>query len=177
MSLEPHNHLFRCRPIRDPDGAVEYAKQTISDLLRNQIDISQLVITKELTKTDSEYTAKQAHVELANRLAIVTLAIVTLAIVTLAIVTLAIVTLPIVTLAIVTLAIVTLASVTHPIHIRYLAPKPPPPTMRLSPALFGMKKGDTFAVPISCNITFNPLPRHRKLLPLSQAISPSPLST
>ncbi len=52
---------------RDPQGAVEYAKQTISDLLCNRIDISQLVITKELTKTDEDYSAKQAHVELANR--------------------------------------------------------------------------------------------------------------
>ncbi|XP_060084003.1 DNA polymerase delta catalytic subunit-like [Ylistrum balloti] len=53
---------------RDPNGAVEYAKQTISDLLCNRIDISQLVITKELTKTDDEYSAKQAHVELAHRI-------------------------------------------------------------------------------------------------------------
>lgn len=52
---------------RDPDGAVEHAKQTISDLLCNRIDISNLVITKELTKTDKEYAGKQAHVELANR--------------------------------------------------------------------------------------------------------------
>ncbi|KAK2158176.1 hypothetical protein LSH36_175g04050 [Paralvinella palmiformis] len=53
---------------RDPDGAVEHAKQMISDLLCNRLDISQLVITKELTKTDAEYSAKQAHVELANRM-------------------------------------------------------------------------------------------------------------
>lgn len=46
---------------------MEYAKQTISDLLCNRIDISHLVITKELTKTDDEYAGKQAHVELANR--------------------------------------------------------------------------------------------------------------
>jgi DNA polymerase delta subunit 1 len=51
---------------RDPDGAIEYAKQIISDLLCNRIDISQLVITKELTKT--EYAAKQAHVELAAKM-------------------------------------------------------------------------------------------------------------
>lgn len=51
---------------RDPDGAVEYAKQVIADLLCNRIDISQLVITKELTK--SEYKAKQAHVELAIKM-------------------------------------------------------------------------------------------------------------
>lgn len=53
---------------RDPDGAINYAKQTISDLLCNRIDISQLVITKELTKTDKEYAGKQAHVELANKI-------------------------------------------------------------------------------------------------------------
>ncbi|XP_058461751.1 DNA polymerase delta catalytic subunit [Malaya genurostris] len=51
---------------RNPEGAVEYAKQTIADLLCNRIDISQLVITKELAKTD--YAAKQAHVELANKM-------------------------------------------------------------------------------------------------------------
>lgn len=52
---------------RDPDGAVIYAKQVISDLLQNNVDISQLVITKELAKED--YTAKQAHVELAKKIA------------------------------------------------------------------------------------------------------------
>ena len=57
-----HNVLL----FRDPDGAVNYAKQIISDLLRNDIDISQLVITKELTKND--YTAKQAHSELAQKM-------------------------------------------------------------------------------------------------------------
>ena len=51
---------------RDPTGAMEFAKQNISDLLCNRIDISQLVITKELTKT--EYTNKQAHVELAIKM-------------------------------------------------------------------------------------------------------------
>ncbi|XP_064480973.1 DNA polymerase delta catalytic subunit-like isoform X2 [Ornithodoros turicata] len=52
----------------DPNGAVDFAKQTIADLLCNRVDISQLVITKELTKNDGEYAAKQAHVELANRM-------------------------------------------------------------------------------------------------------------
>ncbi|KAJ0180423.1 hypothetical protein K1T71_003827 [Dendrolimus kikuchii] len=51
---------------RDPEGAVNYAKQVIADLLCNRIDISQLVITKELAKSD--YAAKQAHVELANKM-------------------------------------------------------------------------------------------------------------
>ena len=52
---------------RDPNGAVAYTKQVISDLLCNRIDISQLVITKELTKTGDEYSGKQAHSELAER--------------------------------------------------------------------------------------------------------------
>jgi len=53
---------------RDPDGATEFAKQTISDLLCNRIDISQLIISKELTKTGEDYAGKQAHVELAARM-------------------------------------------------------------------------------------------------------------
>ena len=53
---------------RDPQGAVQFVKQVISDLLCNRIDISQLVITKELTKSDSEYANKQAHCELANKM-------------------------------------------------------------------------------------------------------------
>ncbi|KAL1969763.1 hypothetical protein VTN77DRAFT_8316 [Rasamsonia byssochlamydoides] len=51
---------------RDIDGAQEYVKETISDLLQNKIDMSKLVITKALSKAD--YTAKQAHVELAERM-------------------------------------------------------------------------------------------------------------
>lgn len=53
---------------RDPNGAISYAQHTISDLLCNRIDIAQLVISKELTKTDQEYSGKQAHVELANKM-------------------------------------------------------------------------------------------------------------
>ncbi|KAK4137683.1 hypothetical protein BT67DRAFT_415301 [Trichocladium antarcticum] len=51
---------------RDTPGAEEYVKDTISELLQNKIDMSKLVITKALTKDD--YTAKQAHVELAQRM-------------------------------------------------------------------------------------------------------------
>lgn len=51
---------------RCPQDAVEHVKEIISDLLCNRIDISQLIITKELTKQD--YAAKQAHVELANKM-------------------------------------------------------------------------------------------------------------
>ncbi|KAI9773153.1 MAG: DNA-directed DNA polymerase delta [Geoglossum simile] len=51
---------------QDVPGAQDYVKDTISDLLQNRIDMSQLVITKALTKND--YSAKQAHVELAERM-------------------------------------------------------------------------------------------------------------
>jgi DNA polymerase delta subunit 1 len=51
---------------RDLDGAQDYVKETISSLLHNKIDLSVLVITKALSKSD--YTAKQAHVELAERM-------------------------------------------------------------------------------------------------------------
>lgn len=43
-----------------------YVKDTIADLLQNKIDMSQLVITKALAKAD--YAAKQAHVELVERM-------------------------------------------------------------------------------------------------------------
>lgn len=46
-----------------------HAKDVISDLLCNRIDISQLVITKELTRATADYAGKQAHVELAERCA------------------------------------------------------------------------------------------------------------
>ncbi|KAK1878076.1 DNA polymerase delta catalytic subunit [Dissostichus eleginoides] len=60
--------LQKCLIDRDPQGAVAHAKEVISDLLCNRIDISQLVITKELTRTAQEYAGKQAHVELAERM-------------------------------------------------------------------------------------------------------------
>ncbi|ELK30158.1 DNA polymerase delta catalytic subunit [Myotis davidii] len=46
---------------RDPEGAVSHAQDVISDLLCNRIDISQLVITKELTRAAADYAGKQAH--------------------------------------------------------------------------------------------------------------------
>ncbi|KAF9477762.1 hypothetical protein BDN70DRAFT_880775 [Pholiota conissans] len=51
---------------RDVKGAEEFTKRIISDLLQNKVDMSQLVITKALSKTD--YAGKQAHVELAERM-------------------------------------------------------------------------------------------------------------
>jgi DNA polymerase delta subunit 1 len=55
---------------RDVPGAINYTKGIISDLLQNKLDISMLVITKSLGKSadDSDYSAKQAHVELAMRM-------------------------------------------------------------------------------------------------------------
>lgn len=38
---------------RDVQGAEQYTKQVISDLLQNKIDMSQLVITKALAKSGS----------------------------------------------------------------------------------------------------------------------------
>lgn len=66
--------------------ACSYTKQVISDLLQNKIDMSQLVITKALSKTGAfaadtiphqstrikwlctDYAGKQAHVVLAERM-------------------------------------------------------------------------------------------------------------
>ena len=43
-----------------------FVKSTISDLLKNKIDLSQLVISKALGK--AEYAGKQAHAVLAERM-------------------------------------------------------------------------------------------------------------
>ena len=51
---------------RDPEAATQYVKKTISDLLQNKVDLSNLVITKALSKAD--YQNKQPHVELAERM-------------------------------------------------------------------------------------------------------------
>jgi DNA polymerase delta subunit 1 len=63
---------------QDLDGAIQYVKTQISDLLQNKMDISQLVITKSLNKgaeyalgiggKKEDYKVKQAHVELAARM-------------------------------------------------------------------------------------------------------------
>ncbi|KAM1778409.1 hypothetical protein ACFX12_039909 [Malus domestica] len=53
---------------RDIPGAIQYVKNTISDLLMNHMDLSLLVITKGLTKTGDDYGVKAAHVELAERM-------------------------------------------------------------------------------------------------------------
>ncbi|EME47501.1 hypothetical protein DOTSEDRAFT_50888 [Dothistroma septosporum NZE10] len=51
---------------QDVQGAQDYVKETISELLQNRVDMSNLVITKALTKSD--YANKQAHTELAERM-------------------------------------------------------------------------------------------------------------
>ncbi|KAI2464890.1 DNA polymerase family B-domain-containing protein [Annulohypoxylon bovei var. microspora] len=53
---------------QDVQGAQDYVKDTIADLLQNKIDMSKLVITKALTKESEDYDAKQAHVALAERM-------------------------------------------------------------------------------------------------------------
>ena len=66
---------------RDVEGAQQFVKDTISDLLQNKIDMSNLVITKALTKDgyaddkkdgnsgkQDGYAGKQAHVELGQRM-------------------------------------------------------------------------------------------------------------
>lgn len=52
------------------DRAIGYVKGVIADLLQDRIDLSMLVITKALGKSASsdDYAAKQAHVELAERM-------------------------------------------------------------------------------------------------------------
>lgn len=51
---------------RDPENAKNFIKKIIADLYMDKIDMSLLIISKTLSKTN--YTAKQAHVELAERI-------------------------------------------------------------------------------------------------------------
>jgi DNA polymerase delta subunit 1 len=51
---------------KDVEGAQQYTKDMIADLLQNKVDMSQLVITKALSKSD--YANKQPHVELAEKM-------------------------------------------------------------------------------------------------------------
>ncbi|PWA70694.1 DNA polymerase delta catalytic subunit [Artemisia annua] len=60
--------LHRILIDRDVPGAVQFVKNTISDLLMNRMDLSLLVITKGLTKAGEDYENKAAHVELAERM-------------------------------------------------------------------------------------------------------------
>ena len=68
------NVINRCLDLilieRNVDLAIEYVKRTIADLLTNRLDLSLLVISKSLGKSAhaTDYAAKQAHVELAERM-------------------------------------------------------------------------------------------------------------
>lgn len=63
---------------QDVDGAINFVKSQIAQLLQNKMDISRLVITKSLNKgaeyalglggKKEDYKVKQAHVELAARM-------------------------------------------------------------------------------------------------------------
>jgi len=53
---------------RDVEGAIEFAKGIIRDLLQNKVDLSLLIITKSLTKSKEKYANPQAHVMLADRI-------------------------------------------------------------------------------------------------------------
>lgn len=51
---------------RNVEEAQEFVKKTIANLLQNRVDLSQLVISKQLSRQD--YANKQPHVELAERM-------------------------------------------------------------------------------------------------------------
>lgn len=51
---------------RNVEEAEEFVKRTIANLLQNKVDLSQLVISKQLSRQD--YANKQPHVELAERM-------------------------------------------------------------------------------------------------------------
>jgi len=53
---------------KDISGAIEFVKKTISDLLKNQIDLSLLIISKSLSKHSEDYKNKQPHSELVERM-------------------------------------------------------------------------------------------------------------
>jgi DNA polymerase delta subunit 1 len=52
----------------DIEGAKQFVRNTISDLLQNKLDLSLLVITKALSRDSSKYATKQAHAELASKM-------------------------------------------------------------------------------------------------------------
>ncbi|KAK3284362.1 DNA polymerase delta catalytic subunit [Cymbomonas tetramitiformis] len=59
--------LRRVLVLRDVPGSVVYVKGRIEELLTGRVDISELVITKGLTREVSEYATRAAHVELAAK--------------------------------------------------------------------------------------------------------------
>ncbi|DBB04055.1 TPA: DNA polymerase delta catalytic subunit [Trebouxia sp. C0004] len=53
---------------RDVEGAKEYVKNSIADLLMNRLDLSLLVITKGLAQDAEKYKSAAAHVELSKKM-------------------------------------------------------------------------------------------------------------
>jgi len=51
---------------RDIPGAIDFVKKLVSDLLQNKIDLSQLVISKALSRDSSAYKAKQVRQKKTN---------------------------------------------------------------------------------------------------------------
>ncbi|KAK1349266.1 DNA polymerase delta catalytic subunit [Hamiltosporidium tvaerminnensis] len=60
--------LYKILWEKDLEGTKEFIKKVITDLYMNKVDISQLVISKSLTKSKENYLSKAAHVELAEKM-------------------------------------------------------------------------------------------------------------
>lgn len=53
---------------KNVEKAKQFVKDTIRDLYLDRIDMSRLVISKAITKHEAKYQAKQAHIELAEKM-------------------------------------------------------------------------------------------------------------
>jgi len=53
---------------RNVNGSIEFAKNVIRELLQNKVDLSLLIITKSLTKSQDKYSNPQAHAMLVERM-------------------------------------------------------------------------------------------------------------
>lgn len=50
-----------------PKGAFDYAVSKVGQLIRGEVDLSQLVITKAVSRTEEQYHGKQVHIEAVKR--------------------------------------------------------------------------------------------------------------
>ena len=53
---------------RDKKKAIAYVKDVVQKLMKNEIDLSLLVMSKKLSRPPKEYKSRAAHVNLALRL-------------------------------------------------------------------------------------------------------------
>ncbi|KAL0265845.1 UNVERIFIED_CONTAM: hypothetical protein PYX00_011563 [Menopon gallinae] len=53
---------------KNVEKAKQFVKDTIRDLYLDRIDMSRLVISKSITKSEAKYQARQAHIELAEKM-------------------------------------------------------------------------------------------------------------